>query len=559
VDGAVLPGPKQTRSGAGRLALTLVKRYAVVILVIVALILLANYLDLVSQTPPAQSSAARLPAGITAASAPGTPGTTVGGGRCAPGVRQVPWSYYAPICVPAWHGNNGGATAPGVTGSTITITYREASSAELSALYSLVPAGVIGTNQEAVQTMQAYIKTFNREFELYGRHVVLKAFVGMGDFVQELNGQDQQDADEDALTAKALGAFADSSVFDSTPVYTQALADQHVIGLTIFGGPNQVFEQASPYLYTSGTVCSQGNAETEQLVRRVLDITPSSFAGDPSLNGKMRVFGMIVTGTAQTEHCEYQVISDLKSKYGITMMPPINLSLDGSNLIAKAGAAIGQLKAAGVTTVLCSSCDFFTPVFLTKAADAEDYHPEWIQTDFLDALTALQSPTQLSGTRGFGTQVPPQQTTEAYKAFELGASPGTQIVPSFSSFYAPLLMFFDALQAAGPDLTPRTFQQAFRRLPPSLPGGMYGNWAFSAGSFDPHASYGLVHWSSTELSAIDGQPGAWVNCNNGRQYNYSGLPPQLPIGDPVDCSASGAGSAAATAPPGNAAGSPVPP
>ncbi len=51
------------------------------------------------------------------------------GVHCGPGVRQVPWSAYAPWCEPAYHGNNGGATAPGMTGNTITLTYRIASGA----------------------------------------------------------------------------------------------------------------------------------------------------------------------------------------------------------------------------------------------------------------------------------------------------------------------------------------------------------------------------------------------------------------------------------------------
>ena len=40
--------------------------------------------------------------------------------------------------------------------------------------------------------------------------------------------------------------------------------------------------------------------------------------------------------------------------------------------------AIAQMKAAGVTTVLCV-CDEFSPIFLTRAADQQHYGPEWVQ------------------------------------------------------------------------------------------------------------------------------------------------------------------------------------
>ena len=61
----------------------------------------------------------------------GQSGTTVSGYTCIPGRRQVPWSLYAPYCVPAWHGNNGGATAPGVTATTINVSVNYASNGGL--------------------------------------------------------------------------------------------------------------------------------------------------------------------------------------------------------------------------------------------------------------------------------------------------------------------------------------------------------------------------------------------------------------------------------------------
>jgi len=518
------------------MAETIVRRYWAAAVLIAAAIVLSNVLPSVSKTvTSALRRTSAIPSDVTPAAAPGTPGVTAGGIRCGPGVREVPWSHYAPICVPKWSGNNGGATAPGVTGSTITLTYREAASSQLATIYSIVPPSVIGTNTEAIQTMQAYINTFNKSFELYGRKVVLKPFTGKGDFVTELNGKDQAGAMEDALTAKGLGAFADSSVIDATPLYDEALAQQGVIGLTIYGGPNSEFQQESPYLYTTGTVCSKTVAQTEQLVGRVLNTTPSSFAGQASLNGKKRVFGLVGTATAQSEQCDSELVQGLKNEYGITMRTDFHMDLSGSTLDTQATTVVGEMKSAGVTTVLCSTCDFFTPIFVTQAADTANYHPEWIETDFLTALTGLQAPDQIAHAEGFGRQALPASETEAYHAFELGALPGEKIIPSFSYVYEPLLMFFDALQAAGPYLTAKTFEEGFRSLPASIPGGMYGNWSFNSTSFDPNGSYGLVHWSNTALSAIDGKPGAWLACNSGRQYNYDGSTPQLPKGVELNC------------------------
>src|SRR5438477_11140252 len=93
--------------------------------------------------------------GITPAAAPGSAGTAVSGVHCGPGVRQVPWSAYAPLCEPAYHGNNGGATSTGVTASTITITYRMADSGQSTT----GAAGSAGrpSDQQYVQDLQTYL------------------------------------------------------------------------------------------------------------------------------------------------------------------------------------------------------------------------------------------------------------------------------------------------------------------------------------------------------------------------------------------------------------------
>src|SRR5206468_1002950 len=60
--------------------------------------------------------AARPPAAATVgqsiAASKSTSGQSRGGIQCAAGVRQLPDSRYAPQCVEAFNGNNGGATSP---------------------------------------------------------------------------------------------------------------------------------------------------------------------------------------------------------------------------------------------------------------------------------------------------------------------------------------------------------------------------------------------------------------------------------------------------------------
>ncbi|MHB1923472.1 MAG: hypothetical protein ACYCSJ_02150, partial [Acidimicrobiales bacterium] len=122
--------------------------------------------------------------GGTAMAASGSGGGVGGdvsktGVRCTNGARQFAWSDFAPNCVPAFTGNNGGATGQGVTPSTITLTYRLANSSQQSAVNAL--AGSANINQtDLVADMQTYVNYFNTQFELYGRKVVLKTYQGQG-------------------------------------------------------------------------------------------------------------------------------------------------------------------------------------------------------------------------------------------------------------------------------------------------------------------------------------------------------------------------------------------
>ena len=249
-------------------------------------------------THASATSAITVKPGMTPPNPAGSPGTAVSGVKCGPGVRQVSWSDYAPICEPAWHGNNGGATTRGVTATTITLDYRAASTQQLAELYTLVPPAVIGTNTEEEATLQAYINTFNRSFELYGRHVVLKTFQGKGDFINEDLGEDQTQAQEDAVTAaKTVKSFADVSLVDSSAVYSTDLAAQQVIASSLYENAETWYEKYAPWEYTPGPNCTKSAVATAAILGKQLGGLPASLAGTATLQKTTRVFGLIYPRT----------------------------------------------------------------------------------------------------------------------------------------------------------------------------------------------------------------------------------------------------------------------
>jgi hypothetical protein len=453
---------------------------------------------------------------------PGSRGVAVSGVHCGPGVRQVPWSKYAPMCQPAFHGDNGGATAPGVTATTITVTYREAITGPVAAAIGSIGASLVGSNAQTLAAMSAYISVFNRSFELYGRHVVLKPFLAHGNFLTEEAGGGQAQAQQDAETAASLGAFADVSLLAATIPYTQALAQDHVISVGAPYVSTAFLRQNAPYVYTPGPDCNKLTSVSVDIIGRALAHLPAIYAGSPALRDRQRVIGLVAPDNPIYNACDGSAARTLEQRFGVHVATSIRYPFSIAGDAQDAPNMVAQLKAAGVTTVLCG-CDPETPIYMTRAANQQDYHPEWVSIDLGDAYNRLPNQAQWRHDIAGGQVARPEADQEAYRVLRM-ADPTGPVVASYASIYEPLLLLFDALQAAGPDLTPTTFERGFWSLPPSLPGGMYGWWRFGPGTFDPSDSFQVEWWDPSAISPVDGKPGAYRPCNGGAEYADVGQP-----------------------------------
>jgi hypothetical protein len=481
--------------------------------------------------------------GQTPMNAPYGAGTTVGGVTCGPRVLQVPWSNYAPPCEPAWHGNNGGATAPGVTATTINVSFRAASTAILNTLYLIIPKNVIGTSNEAIQTMQALFNTFNKRFELYGRHVVLEPYVGKGNFITEDTGGGATQAEADAVNvADSLHAFADISLVGSSDPYTEDLEANHVVAFQLYVHTQQYYQQNSPWLYSPGPNCNKSADSIAALFGRQLKGVGAQFAGG-SMKGKPVKIGIVYMNSAQGSACDQALVQALQ-QYNLTPAKQASYTFDISKLGDEASSAISEMQQAGVNTIICSSCDPVTPIDFFQAANADHYQPEW----FLQSLYAAGATTTDKFMRLYpanqtkhlimtGAYPPPLADAEANTAFNLGnTDPAAKLFPSYNLVYATVLQFFDALQLAGPNLTPANFEQAMKSIPESIPGGELGGWNGTYGPYDPSSTFQVMKWDPTGTSISDGQKGTFELCNGGSEYPYVSDITSMPLGKPLTCS-----------------------
>ena len=436
-------------------------------------------------------------------------------------MRQVTWTGYAPLCIPAYSGNNGGATSWGVTKDTITAVFRRTNSAEEKAAFAAVGDAAPGTDDEYLSDFRTYVDFFNKNYELYGRKVVIKDFNGQGDNLEEDQGRNLAGAQADAATARNIGGFMDvssSPTLASTQPYEENLAHEKVIAIGAVGLPKSWFRRYAPYEYSITPDGSDAVLAGIHAVCQRLAGMPAIFAGDPVYKKQNRVFGLIHPENPEYTELANEFRDGIKAECGAGIKRQVSYSINIATMEQQSVNVIAQMHQAGVTTVLCV-CDPVVEIFLSQAADQQKYNPEWFPTYWLDPQGRTTSQTQWShAIAGTWPAFPPQAQNEALRIFHL-ARPGAQPAEQYYvEAYWTTLYIFSVLQHAGPNLNPPTFKQGANAMNKSDV-GMFGFWTGGPEAFSPLQTTQVSYWDPNASSNMDGKKGAWVPCEGGKWFN----------------------------------------
>jgi hypothetical protein len=480
-------------------------------------------------------------------------GTTVGGTACSSGVAQFD-SPYAPPCLPAFTGNNGGATSNGVTADKILIAERVfPSTANSQAVAAEARNDGQALPQVTDQVEQVFLNYFNKVYELYGRQVVIQNVTATGNVTTESLNQGQAQACADADTiANQVHAFGELSAFNNflmggTGPFSACAAQQKLIE---FNGDDYfdegTYQQLNPYVWNIASDCERISNQNAGVDAAYLAGKPAVYAGDPALKTKVRKFGVYTPTLPAYQHCNSVFTSLMTGKYQVpadAVNTVFTYGLDISTFQQSAQQAVLQFKAAGVTTVVLA-CDPYSAAFITKAAAAQNYHPEWMingaalndedqyaqsfdqgeVTGHLFGLSELAAAQNVQGPNSLAGKLYQQLTGHAIPA-------GTD------GNYPFLVEMFNALQAAGPQLTPDNLARGVHALPVlGAPSYNYGAWNFNAGpSGQPnsgdHTAFSdarFVYWDGTATSPVNGKTGTYVAMFGGKRFTLGAWPSQLP-------------------------------
>ena len=479
--------------------------------VAVALALMSGIIATVHTTGSAAASTPSTkwaPKGVLSfsqAKAQGKVGTINWGPDCNTtlGLYKYP-SVNAMECYAPFKGSNGGATAQGVTATSIKVVVYlpEQNDPILSYIEGAIKD--TATNAQTEATMQGWTKLFNHFAQLYGRKIDLVPYIATG------LANDPVAAHADALTiATNIKPFAvlDGPALESSSAFATELATKHVLCINCSINPNMSYYAAhSPYLWSLGISGQQQLTHLVTYLSREVAGHPAAFAGDATLRAKTRKFGVVVLGSATFTPT---VLKQFKAAgvpiaQVVTYNSPIDLLTSAPTLIAK-------LRSAGVTSVIFDG-DPIAPQSLTRAAQNQGYHPEWILSGSVLSDTAVFGRTYDQGEWShafgisFGTvRVAADGFKALYKWYN-GVNPPdltSAVIP-----YAAMALLVPVLQGIGPAVTAQNFKNAVFAAP--KPKAMLTSAMYSYGTKGiwPYADYAGVDdatevWWKSTASGLD--------------------------------------------------------
>jgi hypothetical protein len=432
-------------------------------------------------------------------------------------------SYFSPECY-ANVEDNGGATDDGVTADSIKVVVYIAPDEDpiLDFIFGSIQNDDTAADFEATYT--GYTEIFNRVYQTYGRTVDIEFLRGSG------NATDAEAARADAIRAdEEMGAFAVWGGPALNAGWSEELNARGVVCIGCFAIP-----EPEPFVFSTTASADQTRVQITEYVAKKLAGKPAVHAGDEAMRTEERVFGHLWIEASPDSAPNAQELRDSLAEEGIELAESI--PFDITRAAEQAPGIITRLKDAGVTTLIIQA-DPSTPALFTQAATAQEWFPEWIiggsalmdtsafarsydQEQWshafgISSLAARQAPTVVGGSTAlydwyFGTPPPADQSSGV-------------ILPN------PLI-FFGALQTAGPNLTSEAMVQALYSIDLvggtiTQPGFAYGDHGYYP-TLEPPDHNGIedfteIWWDPNEPSideiGRDG-PGSYMYVDGGTRY-----------------------------------------
>jgi hypothetical protein len=494
--------------------------------------------------------------GVAGPAAAGTGGTTAGAGGsngaptgatgagAAPGTAQagsasgdtshcrdgkqfaLPGFIAAPPCQPRFTGgDNGGATYPGVTKTSISVVYyRVKPNAAVQG--ALGGTGLQPTPAQLDAFLAAEAAFIAKRYELWGRKVQIAVY--------ESPSCQASPPSDDCFRQDARALIAKHKPFavifpqnGTAPGFQDELSKAGVVNFGGLGLPGSFNTSRRPFRYDhTMDGDTQATLAGEFYCKRLAN-DKAAYAGDTALSGQVRKAQILVPDSEFTVKAAQRLQSVINrcDKVGATIK---TYAQDTSQAASQSTTLASQAKQNGITTILWFS-DPVLPVFLTPQMTSQNFFPEnvTVGTNFLDydPLAQLYDQRQWANTFGLGNLAESQdpRKQDAYAAYRDGGGSGEPYL-SADGAQGYFSILAAGLQQAGARLDPGTFERGVLTLPTFGGDRFHSRVDFGPGDYTGQSDARVTAWDPDAISPVNGKRGAYVPLDGGRRYAVGQFP-----------------------------------
>ena len=414
----------------------------------------------------------------------------------ATGRVKVP-SKGAALCVPAFDGDNGGATTQGVSGDTIKVAvYRAQEDPTTAAI--VAAAGADDSEEQVRQQYLEWVAYYESNYETYGRKVELVFVEASG------AATDDAAARADALRVAELRPFA--SFGSPSNTYTDELVARGIMCFECaISQPADYYQERAPYVWSIGNSSTWGSIHGAEYVEKVLAGRKAEYAGTPILQQQDRKIGSLHYDTPDGDYkAAFDTFVSELTRRGLSLTAEASFYgyPDLTGLQEKVRPLIQKMKDAGVTTILLAT-DPFAPIFFTQEATRQQYFPEWSITGPLTdtaffARTYDQKQMQAAFMSGGIASRLPEELSDSYRlhVWQHGKPPTAEA--GYALIRIPIGIMYSGIHYAGEQLTPETFKAGLFNVPVTR-----------GGPTRAAVSYGTRLWPGEDYTGVDDVTYIW--------------------------------------------------
>ncbi len=470
--------------------------------------------------------------------------------RCVGNPSRQTEDPMSPPCVPFFDGDNFGATYQGVDEDTIKVliyldvgcpnyecsksegTYENLDDPALPPCPKTWPRGNDGNCDYIwLRISRGLNRYFNDRFQTYDRRVQYIAYMSGASSAS----QRRKDAADNWATIKPFAVIDFATYSGHNEAYADAMAARGVLVFTSRTAlPNSFFRKNAPMSWGFYPDVERWSEMYASYVCTQVAPFPVRRFGNPPGQGppndEERRFGLFYT-TDSTEpglRLFAQLVEAKIAECGVE--PVAEGTFPNSGFLVKASDS-GRDQAEAVTRFRAN--DVTTVLYLggiegkfSHAADAQKYYPEIVLAGDLEndnnytARGQNQNVWQNTWGTHLALRIDRFENAPAFLAYKEGNPRGTHEEARFAiEMYRDHFMLFQAIQVAGPRLTPDSIDQGFHAIPTHESTNPYiASCFFDPGDYTCTKDVAEIWWDPAGQHASAPEPGCWRMVNEGRRY-----------------------------------------